>query len=168
MANSIFEHIPPEQVALDLDLKTRKRAFEEAARMIEVNSGLPQKAVFDAFTAREKIGSTCIGGSCAIPHGRIQGLKAPVIVVLRTNDSIDYDVFERRRVRLLFAVAVPERQDEACARTLSELTEMLKAKEMREAFMRAPDAYALLEAVERWEPPVITEDDFADDEAAGS
>ena len=58
-----------ETVRLNLDVVSRKRLYEEAGLVFETSAGLSHTEAFDALFAREKLGSTCLGSGCALPHG---------------------------------------------------------------------------------------------------
>ena len=73
-----------ETVRLNLDVVSRKRLYEEAGLVFETSAGLSHTEAFDALFAREKLGSTCLGSGCALPHGRVEGITEPAAVFLRT------------------------------------------------------------------------------------
>ena len=73
-----FSHIlSPKNVVLDLDVSSKKRAFEQAGLIFENNCGIARSTVSDNLFARERLRSTGLGHGVAVPHGRIKGLKAP-------------------------------------------------------------------------------------------
>ena len=68
--------------------------------MFESSSGVPHTEAFDALFAREKLGSTCLGAACAIPHGRVSGIDKPCAVFLRTSAPLALDAPDGRAVQL--------------------------------------------------------------------
>ena len=67
--------LPVGNILLDLNVTSKKRAFEQAGLLFENNNGLERVAVFDALFARERLASTGLGEGVAVPHGRIKGVK---------------------------------------------------------------------------------------------
>ena len=89
--NHIASLLTLDCIELDSDITSRKRAFEQISLIVEHCAGISHQVVFDALNARERLGSTCLGGGVAIPHGRIEGLDALALAVLRTKESIAFD-----------------------------------------------------------------------------
>ena len=65
-----------ENVVLDLEVSSKKRAFEQAGLIFENNCGIARSTVSDNLFARERLGSTGLGHGVAVPHGRIKGRRA--------------------------------------------------------------------------------------------
>ena len=86
---NIAKILPQENVLLDLDVSSKKRAFEQAGLLFENNCGIARSTVSENLFARERLGSTGLGHGVAVPHGRIKGLKNPIaaFVKARLNES---------------------------------------------------------------------------------
>jgi PTS system nitrogen regulatory IIA component len=72
---NIAKILPLANVLLDLEISSKKRAFEQAGLLFENNCGIARSTVSDNLFARERLGSTGLGHGVAVPHGRIKGLK---------------------------------------------------------------------------------------------
>ena len=81
--NHFNQILPLTNVVLDLDVSSKKRAFEQAGLIFENNCGIARSTVSDNLFARERLGSTGLGHGVAVPHGRIKGLKAPLAALVR-------------------------------------------------------------------------------------
>ena len=106
--NRFSSYITLQTVRLDVSAASRKRLFEEASALFEVAYGISHSEVFDALIARERLGSTCVGAGCALPHGRLPELEEPALVFLRTAEPVSLDSPDGRGVRLFFCLLVPE------------------------------------------------------------
>ena len=95
-------------VRLGLDVASRKRLYEEAGLMFESSAGVPHTEAFDALFAREKLGSTCLGAACAIPHGRVSGIDKPCAVFLRTAAPLALGAPHGRAVQLFRGTLLPD------------------------------------------------------------
>ena len=100
-----------ETVRLNLDVVSRKRLYEEAGLVFETSAGLSHTEAFDALFAREKLGSTCLGSGCALPHGRVEGITEPAAVFLRTAAPLSLDAPDGRPVQLFLCLLIPENDD---------------------------------------------------------
>src|ERR1700688_3443301 len=95
-----------ENVIVDLEVSSKKRAFEQAGLMFENNCGIARSTVSDNLFARERLGSTGLGHGVAVPHGRIKGLKNPLAAVLRVQQPIPFDAPDDEPVGLLIFLLV--------------------------------------------------------------
>ncbi|HEU4442361.1 MAG TPA: PTS IIA-like nitrogen regulatory protein PtsN [Burkholderiales bacterium] len=144
--------LTPAHIALDLQLSSKKRLFEQAGLLFENLDGIARSLVFESLFARERLGSTGLGQGVAIPHGRIKGLKEALGAFVRLAQPVPFDAPDGNPVSLVFVLLVPEKATEKHLQILSELAQMFSDKALREAMTRAPDAAALYELVAAWQP----------------
>jgi PTS system nitrogen regulatory IIA component len=137
--NQIAKLLPPENIVLNLDASSKKRAFEQAGLLFENQHGIARSTVYDALFAREKLGSTGLGQGIAIPHGRIKGLKDALGGFIRLETPVPFDSPDGKPVTLLFVLLVPEAATERHLQILSELAQMFSDKNFREQLATAPD-----------------------------
>lgn len=151
--NRFSSYITLQTVRLDVSAASRKRLFEEASALFEVAYGISHSEVFDALIARERLGSTCVGAGCALPHGRLPELEEPALVFLRTAEPVSLDSPDGRGVRLFFCLLVPENDEKDYLGVLREIACLLSQKPMRQALLDAADDVAVCELLHAWEPP---------------
>jgi PTS system nitrogen regulatory IIA component len=144
--------LPPANVLLDLSVSSKKRLFEQVGLLFENNHGIARSLVFDSLFARERLGSTGLGQSVAIPHGRIKGLKEALGAFVRLAQPVPFDAPDGKPVQLLFVLLVPEQATEKHLQILSELAQMFSDRALREAMASAPDAAALHQLITAWQP----------------
>ena len=99
--------LQPQQIELDVDVPDVKRALERAAEVICRARGLDPAPVFRALWRREQIGSTAIGHGAALPHARIPGIVAPLMLFMRPKYAIDFDAPDGRLVTRIWVILVP-------------------------------------------------------------
>ena len=106
--NRLASILPVEQVLVQVDVTSKKRAFEEAGLLFEELHGLNRALVADSLFARERLGSTGLGHGVAIPHGRIKGLKSPMAAVFQLAKPIGFDAPDEQPVSLMIFLLVPD------------------------------------------------------------
>lgn len=143
--NPLTNLLTADQVLLDLEASSKKRVFEQAGMLFEARLGLARSIIFDSLFAREKLGSTGLGQSVAIPHGRIKGLKHAAGAFLRLATPVPFDSPDGRPVDLLFVLLVPEQATEQHLQILSELAQRFSDRAFREKLKTAPDTAAVVE-----------------------
>jgi len=149
-----FSHIlPAENVVLDLECSSKKRAFEQAGLIFENNCGIARSTVSDNLFARERLGSTGLGHGVAVPHGRIRGLKAPLAAFVRLSEAIPFESPDGEPVKLLIFLLIPENVTQQHLEILSEIAEMFSDRTFRMAMAEDVDASSLYQRLVSWQPP---------------
>ena len=123
--NRLASILSAEQVLVQVDVTSKKRAFEEVGLLFENLHGLSRALVTDSLFSRERLGSTGLGHGVAIPHGRIKGLKAPMAAVFQLAQPIGFDAPDEQPVGLMIFLLVPEAATQKHLEILSEIAEML-------------------------------------------
>ncbi len=139
------------QVLVHVDATSKKRAFEEAGLLFENLHGLSRSLVTDSLFSRERLGSTGLGHSVAIPHGRIKGLKAPMAAVLQLAKPIGFDAPDEQPVGLLIFLLVPEAATQKHLEILSEIAEMLSDADLRERLSASESAAEMHSLIAKWQ-----------------
>ena len=149
--NRLASILPAAQVVVNVDVTSKKRAFEEVGLLFEDLHGLSRAVITDSLFARERLGSTSLGHGVAIPHGRIKGLKAPMAALFQLAHPIGFDAPDDTPVGLLIFLLVPEAATQKHLEILSEIAEMLSNADLREKLMTTHDAAQLHQLVADWQ-----------------
>ena len=134
-APAIADFLDDARVVIDLDVSSRKRLFEQMAKLLASrgddaggdasddagNNGLDFDTVLHILTRREKLGCTGIGNGIALPHGRSKGLAEPVMAVARLKRAISYDAPDGIPVWLAVCLLVPAEANETHLQLLAAL-----------------------------------------------
>ncbi len=149
--NRLSNILPPTQVVAQVDVTSKKRAFEEAGLLFENLHGLSRALVTDSLFSRERLGSTGLGHGVAIPHGRIKGLKAPLAAVFQLANPIGFDAPDDQAVSLLIFLLVPEAATQKHLEILSEIAELLSDAALRAQITGCGDAVQLHSLISGWQ-----------------
>lgn len=104
----------------------KRAAFAALGAHAAAALGLESGCVTEALWARERLGSTGFGGGVAIPHGRLDGLRGPVGLVMRLAAPIDYEAMDGRPVDLMFMLLGPEAAGAAHLKALARVSRALR------------------------------------------
>ena len=149
--NQLSRILPPAQVCAQVEVTSKKRAFEEAGLLFENQHGLSRALVTDSLFSRERLGSTGLGHGVAIPHGRIKGLKAPLAAVFQLAQPIGFDAPDDRAVNLLIFLLVPEAATQKHLEILSEIAELLSDAALRDQMTQTTDSLQLHGLIAGWQ-----------------
>lgn len=148
--NRLSSILPVQQVLVEVDASSKKRAFEEAGLLFESLHGLSRALVTDSLFSRERLGSTGLGHGVAIPHGRIKGLKTPMAAVFRLTKPIIFDAPDAKPVELMIFLLVPEAATQKHLEILSEIAEFLSDGGFRDKLLNSTQATELHGLISRW------------------
>ena len=149
--NRLASILSAAQVLVQVDVSSKKRAFEEAGLLFENLHGLSRALVTDSLFSRERLGSTGLGHGVAIPHGRIKGLKSPMAAVFRLAQPIGFDAPDDAPVNLMIFLLVPEAATQKHLEILSEIAEMLSDANLRAQLGASADAMQLHQLIVQWQ-----------------
>lgn len=149
--NRLASILSAAQVLVQVDVSSKKRAFEEAGLLFENLHGLSRALVTDSLFSRERLGSTGLGHGVAIPHGRIKGLKSPMAAVFQLERPIGFEAPDELPVDLMIFLLVPEAATQKHLEILSEIAEMLSDSVLRQQLSATTDATALHQLIVNWQ-----------------
>ncbi len=129
--NRLASILSAAQVLVQVDVSSKKRAFEEAGLLFENLHGLSRALVTDSLFSRERLGSTGLGHGVAIPHGRIKGLKSPMAAIFQLAKPIGFEAPDDLPVGIMIFLLVPEAATQKHLEILSEIAEMLSDAKLR-------------------------------------
>lgn len=147
--------LSPNNVILDLEVSSKKRAFEQVGLIFENNCGIARSTVSDNLFARERLGSTGLGHGVAVPHGRIKGLKslkAPLAAFVRLAEPIPFESPDGEPVNLLFFLLIPDSVTQQHLEILSEIAEMFSDDAFRSLLTADKDPASVHHRIITWQP----------------
>lgn len=131
--------LPLSNIVLDLAVTSKKRAFEQAGLLFENHHGIARTVVFHSLIGRERLGSTALGHSVAVPHGRIKDLKEPHAAFIRLAEPVRFDATDDRTASLLFILLVPETATQLHLDLLAEIARLMSDENIRQQLASETD-----------------------------
>lgn len=140
----IVDLLVPARVVADAQIPGKKRLLERLAALLD-ERGQPdqERAILEALTKREKLGSTGLTRGVAIPHGRSAAVDRAVGAFVRLSSPIDFGALDGQPVDLVFALVVPEHFTDQHLMFLAELAEIFSDAPFMQELRDAPDADAI-------------------------
>jgi len=140
----IADLVRADRVRLDTGITSKKRALERLSELLVADDAGPAASVvFDALSARERLGSTGLGHGVAIPHGRMAEIDAPRVAVLRLEQGVDFEAIDHEPVDILIALVVPEESTSEHLELLAQLARALSQPDNIASLRRSADSPAL-------------------------
>ncbi|MEN9372947.1 MAG: hypothetical protein RIR79_499 [Pseudomonadota bacterium] len=148
--NQLVSILSPAQVLAQVEVTSKKRAFEEVGLLFEHLHGLSRTQITDSLFSRERLGSTGLGHGVAIPHGRIKGLKSPMAAVFQLLQPIAFEAPDQMPVHLLIFLLVPEAATQKHLEILAEIAQLLSDAEIRSKMIDCDDSTRLYDLIVQW------------------
>lgn len=117
---------------------SKKRILEYIAELAQQQlPEITEYSILEALMAREKLGSTGIGGGIAIPHGKLSSVVKPILVFVVSKEPIAFDAVDNQPVDIFCGILIPEEQCQTHLSTLSSLAKLLSQKELTKQIRNA-------------------------------
>lgn len=110
----------------NLRATSKKQALQELAKQAAELTGEEERAIFDVLLARERLGTTGVGGGLAIPHGKLAGLDRLYGIFARLAQPVDFESIDDRPVDLVFLLLAPENAGADHLKALARISRMLR------------------------------------------
>jgi len=148
----ISQLLSPDRILVGSHVSSKKRLLEQLSDLLVIGSdGLEVDQVFNALLTRERLGGTGLGHGVALPHGRLPGLGHTVAAFVLSDQGVDFDAPDQKKVDLVFALAVPEQAADEHLDLLAGLAGMCRDPAQRELLRGAHSAADVIDAISRWE-----------------
>jgi|TARA_B110000967_G_C18896273_1_gene570886 PTS system nitrogen regulatory IIA component len=120
----------------DLPGGSKKRVLENLSAFVtDQLGGNTEQAdtLFHNLVARERLGSTGIGEGVAIPHCRVSGFNRIHGCLIKLEDPVDFGALDDQPVDLIFALIVPEEQNDEHLATLARVAAIMQNDQSRQS-----------------------------------
>lgn len=132
----------------ELVSSNKEEVLEEISRTIRRKKQKFQpEAMVKVLLEREKLGSTGIGDSIAIPHGKLNGLDELIVAFGRSRQGVDFNAVDGKPVKLFFLLMAPEPSRSEHLKVLARISRMLKDLNFRNSLMEAKSRNELFQII---------------------
>ena len=107
-------------------VSSKKRLFQEIANALAVDCNLSVDNIFNALKDREQLGPTGMGNGIAIPHAKVDGIKAISGMFIRLEKPIEFESIDRKKVDLIFTILAPSNSGVDHLKALAKVSRLLR------------------------------------------
>ncbi|MCM2286969.1 MAG: cation:proton antiporter [Desulfobacula sp.] len=115
---------------------SRREVIQEMTALVSGPEGLNAHSLETAVWAREQLLSTGIGNGVALPHARIENLRAPLVVAGISKTGIDFDAPDGRPATVIFLVLTPENDPGAQLEIAAEIAKLFRDPHILDQILR--------------------------------
>jgi PTS system nitrogen regulatory IIA component len=137
---NLSECLVPERVVV-LASKTKRGVLAELVKALAESASVPEAGELEeAIWRRERLMSTGIGLGLAVPHVRLDGVERPAAAIgVQPEGVADYESLDDQPVTIIVMIVAGSGQHSEYIRLLAQVTERLKAEDVRRAVLAATD-----------------------------
>jgi len=104
----LYTILKPELIKRDCFSSNKEDLLKEIIQELKLHDKISNdKLAIKKLIEREKLGSTSIGNSSAVPHTKIKELKEPVIFVAISRNGILYNENDKKLVNFIVLILSP-------------------------------------------------------------
>ncbi len=99
---------------------------------------------------RENLVTTGVGYGVAFPHAKTKAVKGIVIAFGHSEQGVDFEAMDHKKVHLFFLIAAPEDAIGAHLNVMAQLSYLMKSEKNRQTLLQATspgDVLALIDSV---------------------
>ncbi|RRF89022.1 MAG: PTS fructose transporter subunit IIA [Coriobacteriaceae bacterium] len=129
--------------------KTVDEALEFfSKKMVELGYADDEKAVLDAFKARESEGTTGMSDGFAIPHAKSDAIKQDTVLVAKFAGDIEWESMDKKPIKVAIAICTPASEGGAThLQLLSDVAIMLTKESFRSDLLASDDPEKIAKVV---------------------
>ncbi len=145
---SLADLLKEKYINLNLKAVDKKNILLELAEVVAKSSKLRDKKAFlKAVLERERLGSTGIGNSVAIPHAKLDEVKDFILVFGRKEEGVDFGALDGENTFLFFVLASPKDEVGGHLKIMAKISHLVKDKFVVESLMKAKNEKEILKIV---------------------
>ena len=134
----IQQILTPGRTHMGVPAASKKKILERVAEHISNDVPTINSAeLFDALITRERLGTTGLGKGIAIPHCRFKSCPEPTGLFFQMAQTVDYDAIDRQPIDLVFALIVPDGDNQEHLQILQSLAERFHSEKVVQALRDA-------------------------------
>lgn len=139
---NVAEVLKKEHIALGLSAASKEEVLEKLIDLLYENGALSDKKAFtEDVMERERVSSTGIGNSIAIPHGKSANVIETTAAIARLEKPITWSSADDEPVSFVVLLAVNENDKGVThVKLLSQMARKLASEETCKRLMDAADA----------------------------
>ena len=149
---NIFSLLRPETVIPNLEASDKSEVLEKLVSSLEGQvSDEELKKIREAVFEREKIMSTGVGKSLAIPHGKVSSIEKNYASFAVLKDPIEYDSIDDKPVNMAFLLVGPAGENRLHIKLLSRISRLMNSTSFRETLSECKTADEIYDAFHKEE-----------------
>ncbi len=148
----ITDFMEEKLISLELKSKTKEEVLKELQEIISKSENITDsQKCYQALIAREKLGSTGIGKSVAIPHAKTDFASKLTIGFGISRNGIDFESLDDEKTNIFFIFASPLRESQTYLKILARISRLIRNEDFRSSLLNAKTPKEIIELINKEE-----------------
>ncbi len=139
------------KIKLNIECQEKFECLEKMAKEIAEAANLDPDDVYSFLKAREKFGSTALGGYFALPHAKIPELDRVVGALFTTKNPIDFGSLDDLPSQIFFVVLAPSHKPSILLKAVAKVAKIFKDEKLKENILKAKSEEVVLNLIKEKE-----------------
>ncbi len=144
---TLSSFLPERHVMSQLQGGEVRSVIREMAEQAAAISDLQVDEIFNAVWQREQIMHTGLEAGLAVPHARLSGLKAPLVILAKSDKGADFDAPDGELAKIVFMLLTPASDATSQIQLLGLIAKVFSDPQTRQRVRRAQSATEMLAAI---------------------
>ena len=125
-------------IELRAPVKSKDEAIDRLITLLDGEGCIADKAAYkEGILARERHGSTAVGGGIAIPHAKVDAVKKAGLAAITVSGGVDYGALDKKPSDLIFMIAAPASGSDIHLKALQRLAVILMDPKFKESLLQS-------------------------------
>jgi PTS system nitrogen regulatory IIA component len=133
----ILDVLKEDTILVNLKSKDKSGVIDELVTPVAKSAGIEHKKLVRVLMEREQLGSTGIGGSVGIPHGKLKDLDSLVLGFGLSRSGVDFESMDGKPTHIFFLLVTPEHSTGLHLKLLAQISRLLKKEAFKESLLKA-------------------------------
>ncbi|AEA33474.1 PTS sugar transporter subunit IIA [Hippea maritima] len=138
-------------VKLNINCKEKFECLKKMAEYLAKENNLNSEDVFSLLMAREKFGSTAVGGYFALPHAKMDSLSKLICGIFTTEEPIDFGSLDGVPSQIFLVVLAPSSKPSILLKALAKAAKIFKDNQLKERIISEKDKEKVIEFIKNKE-----------------
>ena len=144
---NLFSLLDKSAILANLSVDHKDELLDEMVNVLKEQVDDEQlKEIRESVFEREKIMSTGVGKSLAIPHGKVASIEENYASFAVLKEPIEFDSIDGEPVKIVFLLVGPEKKNSIHIKLLSRISRLMNSSSFRETLSECTTADEIYEA----------------------
>lgn len=148
----ITDFMSEDLINLSLKSTAKEEVLKELVELLGKSSNIEDKEkCLDALLKREKLGTTGIGKSVAIPHAKTEFAQKLTIAFAISKKGIDFEALDENNTNIFFVFASPVQDSQKYLKILARISRLIRNDNFRNKLLKAETAKEIINIIDEEE-----------------
>ncbi len=130
-----------------LECEEKYECLEKMAEELSSASNLDKEEIYNLLKAREKFGSTALGGGFALPHTKAIFIEELICGIFITKKPIDFGSIDDIPTQIFLVLLAPSVKPSILLKALAKIAKIFKDESLKEKIINSTNMQEAIEII---------------------